>query len=94
MIMSGSSSMSALGTFVREARDATEEAAENRNAGSKTHEPGVPVARMWHAGPAVTTAGCEPTSGKPPVSWAGEPRAGDGNRTRMTSSEGFGYGVR
>jgi len=26
-----------------------------------------------------------------PLTWAGTTRAGDGNRTRMTSLEGFGY---
>ncbi len=58
----------------------------NRNAGRKAHEPGVRVARVWHAGPADGPARCNRTSKNSP-DLGRSPGAGDGNRTRITSLE-------
>jgi hypothetical protein len=77
-----------LGTFVREARDVMEKMAGDPERGEQGASR---RASLWHvrpAGPAVALAGRTQTTRKPSLSYAGMMRAGDGNRTRITSFEG------
>ena len=52
--------------------------------------PAVSVARVWHTDLVLVSVRCELVTGKASLTWAGMMRAGDGNRTRMTSLEGWG----
>jgi hypothetical protein len=48
------------------------------------------VARMWHDGCVHFATGRQSNTEKPALTSAGTMRAGDGNRNRMTSLEGWG----
>ena len=50
--------------------------------------PAVSMARVWHTDLVRVSVRRELVTGKASLSWAGTMRAGDGNRTRMTSLEG------
>src|SRR5580693_2713580 len=49
--------------------------------------PAVSVARVWHTDLVLVSVRCELVTGKASLTWPGMMRAGDGNRTRMTSLE-------
>ena len=55
--------------------------------------PAVVVAHVWHVEPATLSVRCAAITGKPRLSWDGGVGAGDGNRTRMTSLEGWGSAI-
>jgi hypothetical protein len=50
----------------------------------------VRVARMWHDRHGDPAAVAQSNIEKTALTWAGTLRAGDGNRNRMTSLEGWG----